>query len=170
VGHRSLWRGWGNPAWQNRQRGKARELAEQISSNWTATGNPMQVTSTRDVIAGWLAQPYVSKYPTPEHRSTAVEASPTLTWQADSDDVASFNVYFGTDRNAVLNATPGSPEFKGNQTFREFIPPGPLAPNTNYYWRIDEVVGHSKHGHKEERHSRHSAHTYRGYVWSFKCI
>ena len=121
------------------------------------------------LAAGWLTQPYVSKYPTPEHRSIGVEASPTLTWQADSDNVASFNVYFGTDRNAVLNATLSSAEFRGNQTSREFVPPSPLAPNTNYYWRIDEVVGHSEHAHNEEWHSWHSAQTYRGYVWSFKC-
>jgi hypothetical protein len=145
----------------------ARELAEKISSNWTAVGDPAQVTSARDAIAGWLAQPYVSKYPTPEHRSTSIEASPTLTWQADSDDVSSFHVYFGTDGNAVLNAVPGSPEFKGNQTSREFIPPGPLAPTTSYYWRIDELVGHGGRG---PGNARHPPHTYRGYVWSFKTV
>jgi Domain of unknown function (DUF4091) len=143
----------------------ARELAEQISSSWTAVGNPILITSARDVIAGWLAQTYVSKYPTPEHRSTGVEASPTLTWQADSDDVVSFDVYFGEDRNAVLTATPSCSEFKGNQTSREFRPPGVLTPNTSYYWRIDELVGRSKRGHKAHRRR-----PYRGYVWSFKCI
>ncbi len=43
----------------------ARELAEQISLNWTTDTDPAHLTSARDVIAHWLAQPYVAKYPTP---------------------------------------------------------------------------------------------------------
>ncbi len=80
--------------------------------------------------------------------------SPILTWQADSADVTSFNVYFGTDRMAVLNATTASPEFKGSQTATSFTPSGTLATNTNFYWRIDEVVAGT---------------AYKGYVWSFNC-
>jgi hypothetical protein len=132
----------------------ARELAEQIALNWITDTDPTHVISGRDVIAAWLSQPYVARYPTPEHRSKGVSATPTLTWQADSVNVSSFDVYFGTDRIAVLNATTASPEFKGNQTATAFHPSGTLAMNTNYYWRIDEVV---------------SAQVYKGYVWSLNC-
>ncbi len=132
----------------------ARELAEKISVDWTTDTDPAHVISAREVIAAWLTQPYVARYPTPEHRSKGVSVNPTLTWQGDSINVDSFNVYFGTDGNAVLNATTASPEFKGNQIATTFSPLGALATNTNYYWRIDEVVG---------------AQVYKGYVWSLNC-
>jgi hypothetical protein len=132
----------------------ARELAEQIAVNWITDTDPTHVISGRDVIAAWLGQSYVARYPTPEHRSKGVSATPTLTWQADSVNVSAFDVYFGTDRIAVLNATTTSPEFKGNQTATAFKPSGRLAMNTNYYWRIDEVVG---------------TQVYKGYVWSLTC-
>jgi hypothetical protein len=92
------------------------DIARACNLHWIEDLSRLCLVLQVHLAAGWLTQPYVSKYPTPEHRSTGVEASPTLTWQADSDDVASFNVYFGADRNAVLNATPASPEFKGRSS------------------------------------------------------
>ena len=132
----------------------ARELAELISIAWVTDAVSAHAMNARDVIAGWLNQPYVAKYPAPEHRSKGVSVTPSLTWRADSPNVDSFNVYFGADRSAVLNATTLSPEFKGNQTAAAFQPSGTLARNTQYYWRIDEVVGEQ---------------VYPGYVWSFNC-
>jgi hypothetical protein len=132
----------------------ARELAEEISSKWNTDPDPARLVSIRDGIAAWLSQPYVAKYPTPEHRSTGVSTSPTLTWQSDSATVESFDVYFGADKDDVLGATKDSPEFKGNQNATTFNPSGPLARNTLYYWRIDEVVG---------------ARAYNGYVWTLSC-
>jgi Concanavalin A-like lectin/glucanases superfamily/Domain of unknown function (DUF4091) len=132
----------------------ARELAEQISINWVTSTDPTQLINSRKTVAAWLSQPYVARYPLPEHRSKGVSVRPILAWQSDSVNVGSFNVYFGTDRNAVLNATPACPEFHGNQTPVNFQPPSTLARNTNYYWRIDEVV---------------NTQVYKGYVWSFSC-
>jgi len=62
-----------------------------------------------------------------------------LKWKA-SDDAASHQVYFGTDKDAVRSADTGSPEYKGNKNLGdESYDPGKLEWDKNYYWRIDEV-------------------------------
>jgi hypothetical protein len=49
-------------------------------------------------------------------------------------------VYFGTDADAVKNATTDSPEYKGTKAFRDdSYEPDKLMLNTTYFWRIDEV-------------------------------
>jgi len=71
----------------------------------------------------------------------AVDVSPTqvLTWDAGAV-AASHEVYFGTDADAVANATKSSPEYKGPKALgEESYDPGKLMLNTTYYWRIDEV-------------------------------
>jgi len=51
-------------------------------------------------------------------------------------------VYFGTDEDAVNNATTASPEYVGTRTLgSESYDPGKLALDTTYYWRVDEVSG-----------------------------
>jgi hypothetical protein len=70
-----------------------------------------------------------------------VDVSPTkiLSWQAGAV-AASHEVYFGTDADAVANATTASPEYKGPKALGdESYDPGLLTLNTAYYWRIDEV-------------------------------
>lgn len=61
-----------------------------------------------------------------------------------------FDVYFGTNSLAVLNATTNSPEYLGRQVTTT-AQPSTIA-GTQYFWRIDEVVG---------------ATTATGAVWSF---
>jgi len=71
----------------------------------------------------------------------AVDVNPTqiLTWNAGAV-AASHDVYFGSDPNAVKNATKASPEYKGAKALgEESYDPGKLALTTTYYWRIDEV-------------------------------
>jgi hypothetical protein len=48
------------------------------------------------------------------------------------------DVYFGTSRDAVANATPNSPEHKGRQIETFYVPF--MDTNTEYFWRIDEVT------------------------------
>jgi len=49
-------------------------------------------------------------------------------------------LYFGTDSDAVKNATRASPEDKGTKALGdEAYDPGTLLLNMTYYWRIDEV-------------------------------
>jgi hypothetical protein len=62
-------------------------------------------------------------------------------------------VYFGTDEDAVKNATSASPEYKGNKALgNESYDPGKLGWDTTYYWRVDAV---------------YSAGPVKGLVWSF---
>jgi len=71
----------------------------------------------------------------------AVDVKPTLilTWDAGTV-AASHEVYFGTDANAVKNATKTSPEYKGPKALgEESYDPGKLEFNSAYYWRVDEV-------------------------------
>ena len=79
----------------------------------------------------------------PNPAEAAVDVNPTqiLTWDAGAV-AASHEVYFGTDADAVKNATTASPEYKGPKALgEESYDPGKLALTTTYYWRIDEVNG-----------------------------
>jgi hypothetical protein len=79
----------------------------------------------------------------PNPADGAVDISPTqaLTWTAGAV-AASHEVYFGSDADAVKNATKSSPEYKGPKALgEESYDPGKLSLTTTYYWRIDEVNG-----------------------------
>jgi hypothetical protein len=79
--------------------------------------------------------------PNPADGAVDVKPSIVLTWDAGAV-AASHEVYFGTDADAVKNATTASPEYKGSKALgEESLDPGQLTLNTNYYWRIDEVNG-----------------------------
>jgi hypothetical protein len=93
----------------------------------------------------------------PNPANGAVDVSPTqiLTWDAGAV-AASHEVYFGTDADAVKNATKSTPEYKGPKALgEESYEPGQLMLNTAYYWRIDEVNGASTDS------------PWAGNVWSF---
>jgi len=60
----------------------------------------------------------------------------TLTWKPGL--AATYHdVYFGTDHDAVANATHDSPQYLGRQEDAFYVPT--MAKNTQYFWRIDEV-------------------------------
>ncbi len=65
-----------------------------------------------------------------------------------------FDVYLGTDYNAVLNATTNSGEYQGRQSAETHAPT--TAADTEYFWRIDEVTA--------------SLAIVTGRVWRFKTI
>jgi hypothetical protein len=74
-------------------------------------------------------------------------------WTA-SDNAASHEVYFGTDKDAVRAADTSSPEYEGSEALGdESYDPGKLAWHTTYYWRIDEVDAQGS--------------TLKGPLWSF---
>jgi len=77
--------------------------------------------------------------PDPADGAVDVKPSVVLKWAAGA--VAdSHEVYFGSDADAVKNATSASPEYKGAKALgEESYDPGKLTINTAYYWRIDEV-------------------------------
>ena len=77
--------------------------------------------------------------PNPANGAVDVEPAQILTWDAGAV-AESHDVYFGTDVDAVKNATTASPEYKGPKALgEESFDPGRLMLNTTYYWRIDEV-------------------------------
>ncbi len=88
----------------------------------------------------------------PANGAVDVPMTTTLTWTA-ADTAASHDVYFGTDAEAVRNATKASPEYVGAKALgSEAYDPGKLDWATDYSWRVDEV---------------YAAKTVKGLVWSF---
>ncbi|TKJ33220.1 MAG: hypothetical protein CEE38_21440 [Planctomycetes bacterium B3_Pla] len=77
--------------------------------------------------------------PKPPHGAENVKHNQVLKWVA-GDNTASHEVYFGTDKDAVRNATKASPEYKDSKSLGvEGYDPGKLDWNTDYFWRIDEI-------------------------------
>ncbi len=77
--------------------------------------------------------------PSPRNGDVGAKLAGNLTWKP-GDSATSHEVYFGTDADAVGNATKASPEYKGSrQPGSESFDPGKLAFNTAYFWRVDEV-------------------------------
>jgi len=86
-----------------------------------------------------LSPPVKASRPHPENGAEDAKLMPVLTWYP-GDSADSHEVYFGTDKDAVINATSASPEYKGTMALgSESYDPGKLAWDTTYYWRIDEV-------------------------------
>jgi hypothetical protein len=86
-----------------------------------------------------LAPPVKASSPSPSNGATGTKMTPILRWGA-GESAVSHEVYFGTDADAVANATKASPEYKGTKALGdESYDPGKLAWATSYYWRIDEV-------------------------------
>jgi hypothetical protein len=79
--------------------------------------------------------------PSPAYDAMDVGLNAVLNWMP-SASAASHQLYFGTDKEAVRTAGPGSPEDKGSKALgAESYDPGLLAAETTYYWRVDEVDG-----------------------------
>jgi len=88
----------------------------------------------------------------PANGASGVQMTTTLTW-TPADTATSHEVYFGTDKDAVQNATTASPEYKGSKTLgNESYDPGQLDWYSSYYWRVDAV---------------YATNTVKGAVWSF---
>ncbi|MHC4323392.1 MAG: PA14 domain-containing protein [Planctomycetota bacterium] len=103
-----------------------------------------------------LSLPLKASGPIPANGVSDAQMTAILTWSA-GDSATSHEIYFGTDANAVLNATTASPEYKGTKPIgSENYDPGKLAWDTTYYWRVDEVDSTSPDGR------------WTGSLWSFK--
>ena len=93
--------------------------------------------------------------PKPANAATGVSMVTKLTW-TPATNAASSQLYFGTDRDAVYNATAASPEYKGSKARgSETHDPGKLAWKTKYYWRVDQV------------YSQTPTQPVKGLVWNF---
>jgi hypothetical protein len=90
--------------------------------------------------------------PQPANGAVDVQKIATLSWTA-ADNAASHELYFGTDAEAVKNATTASPEYVGPRTLgSESYDPGGLVQDSSYAWRVDEV---------------YPGETIKGLVWTF---
>ncbi len=75
--------------------------------------------------------------PQPANGAVDVPMIVTLSWTS-ADNAASSDLYFGTDADAVKNATAASPEYIGNKALgSESYDPGKLDLGANYCWRAD---------------------------------
>ncbi len=90
--------------------------------------------------------------PQPANGQADAQIISTLSWAA-ADSAASHELYFGTDTDAVWNATTASPEYVGPRALgAESYDPGGLAWDASYAWRVDEV---------------YPSGTVKGLVWTF---
>jgi hypothetical protein len=90
--------------------------------------------------------------PNPANGAIDVSQTMILSWKP-ADTASSHQIYFGTDAEAVNNATTASPEYKGSKAAGdETLDPGSLDWDKTYYWRVDAV---------------YDADTVKGLVWSF---
>jgi hypothetical protein len=116
---------------------KEQDGGDQCQVAWQGPGVPERV-----IIPGGNLSPYepLNAYGAkPTNDATGVTQTPVLEWKPGLQ-AASHEVYFGTDEEAVRNATKASPEYKGTEALGdESYDPGKLAWEAAYYWRIDEV-------------------------------
>ena len=102
--------------------------------------NPLRLQTETDFDINCIIEgvtdiyPEPASNPNPADSATGVSIGTNLTWDSVPQAV-SHNIYFGADSNAVLGATPASPEYKANQAVRSYVP-DTLAGATTYYWRI----------------------------------
>jgi len=90
--------------------------------------------------------------PQPANGAVDVQVNSTLNWIA-ADNAASHELYFGTDANAVRNATTASLEYVGPRALGAVsYDPGGLEWAGSYAWRVDEV---------------YPTGTVKGLVWTF---
>ncbi len=102
--------------------------------SWSSPRTPKQIIPA--AALSFLVNAYSPK---PADGTVGVKLVSALTWKP-GEFASSHDVYFGTDADAVLNATKASPEYKGNKKLgSESLDPGKLAIDTTYYWRVDEV-------------------------------
>jgi glucuronoarabinoxylan endo-1,4-beta-xylanase len=103
---------------------------------------------TTVVLDKWVAVGPAAN-PVPTNGESTVALNTTLSWSPGSNALA-HALYVGTISNAVVQATPASPEFCGFLTNNSFRPA--LFGSATYYWRVDEIAG---------------ANTNTGSVWGF---
>ena len=89
--------------------------------------------------------------PIPADGASNATADTDLIWLGGYQGTA-YNVYFGTDREAVANANTDSPLFRGRQT-NNIYTPEKIPSKKTCYWRIDTIKNNE---------------TVTGKVWEFK--
>ena len=93
--------------------------------------------------------PMAARNPLPQASADGINPAPVLSWRSGRA-ATSHEVYFGTDAQAVQNATEPTALIAEN-----FFEAGPLSLTTTYYWRVDEI------------NQTQSPAVWEGEVWSF---
>jgi regulation of enolase protein 1 (concanavalin A-like superfamily) len=127
---------------------------DHCSVAWQGPGIP-----EREIISGIYVKPFeaFSAFGArPTNKSTGVPQSPLLSWKPGTK-AANHDVYFGTDEQAVAQATTATTDiYQGRQASDQTtFGPGTLEWNTTYYWRVDEISAEAAEG------------PWVGSVWSF---
>ncbi len=111
----------------------------------------MSVDDIGDAMEGVL--PVSARRPSPADKTDDVPRDAALTW-TPGENAVQHDVYFGTDLDAVRDATVASDAYMGRQSEVGYVP-GRLNLGQTYYWRIDEI----NEGHPDS--------PWVGQVWSF---
>ncbi len=122
-----------------------------ITLSWASSVREQQL-----IPQAAFSLPVKANTPSPVNGADDAGMTAILTWSA-GDSATSHELYFGTDADAVANATTASPEYKGSIALgSESYDPGKLDWDSTYYWRVDEVDAAAPDG------------VWKGHVWSFK--
>jgi len=130
--------------------GKQPALAGNGTYNLTEEGSKIFLNAVKYLLDYTLEKAAI---PEPSDGAVLSAVSLELSW-APADGTVSDNVYFGDSLEAVTNATPESPEFRGNQVEISYQIDS-LVPGKTYYWRIDGIPEDDPD------------HPLKGDVWSF---
>jgi Concanavalin A-like lectin/glucanases superfamily len=101
-----------------------------------------KVLSADDIKQAMRGDPLLAWDPSPVNGATVdIDKATPLSWSV-GQKASQHDVYFGTDRNAVVdaNASDATGVYRGRQNGTTYIPPeGVEWGGGPYYWRIDEV-------------------------------
>ncbi|MHC4745383.1 MAG: hypothetical protein ACYS8Z_26010, partial [Planctomycetota bacterium] len=109
-----------------------RTLTEEPFTSIVTPGNVWSFRTIHD--DGWA--------PDPPDGAELVATEGTMTWDANDVDTAgyelSYDVYIGTDREAVPNAIAGAPEHAANVSTESYD--YALGGGVEHFWRVDAVL------------------------------
>lgn len=93
---------------------------------------------TPEVIPNGPIQPFDQSYfPSPFNGAESVSQSPKLSWLSNAS-VLMYDLYVGTDAQAMAQAQTTSPQYQG-QLYNPVFDLVDLDPGRTYYWRVDEI-------------------------------
>jgi hypothetical protein len=131
---------------------------DNIAVAWQGGPITTRQVITADYVGPTGSIPLKAYGPSPSNGATDVIETVTLGWSA-GEKAAQHDVFFGTDRTAVANATTATTGiYRGRQNLAAttYVPTeSPLAWDTTYYWRVDEINTADPEG------------PWKGNVWSF---
>ncbi len=100
-----------------------------------------RVLTSEEIVAAMRGDPALAWNPRPAMNQVIdIQYNKPLTWSA-GEKAAQHDVYLGTDKAAVQAATPETGEvYAGRQVETTCDLASPLAWDTGYFWRVDEIA------------------------------